>query len=218
MSWWDWAVGAFGVFVAAVWCVGIYAVALGAREWLRRHRSRPRTLTELLSRALADDFDAAAVQAVALLDQPPTDHTQSPAGVLPSPLSEVDYCSVDTFGLTGTGNRIPINLYYVAADPYTVLITFVDQDNDWVISRDLLLEGQHRPTGLGDVQFTPSGSGRGLYLRLHTPDDGEAVLRMPMDDIRAFLAAVYQLVPSGTESEHLDVEWDTELAQLLNSP
>lgn len=215
MNWWEWAIGALA---AAVWCVGLYAMTLGAREWFTRRRRR--TLAAALAHdiAQADALDVAAAQAVALLNQAPTEHTLSPVDVLPSPLSEVDYASVDTFGLTVTGLRVAINLYFCTGDPYAVLITFPGEDTEWVVGRDLLLEGQHRPAGLGDVQVAPSGGSRGLYLRLRTPQDGEVVLRLPMGDIRAFLAAVYRLVPSGAESDHLDVDMDAELAELLNSP
>ena len=105
---------------------------------------------------------------------------------------------------------VDASLSYLATDPYAVTAVFHADDEAsvaWTFGRDLLAQGLAEPSGEGDVGIWPSTS-RGaavICLALSSPS-GRALLEASRDDVRAFLAATYDLVPQGTESEHLDLE------------
>ncbi len=105
---------------------------------------------------------------------------------------------------------VEASLRYLAADPYAVTAVFHADDEAsvaWTFGRDLLAQGLDAPSGEGDVGIWPSTS-RGapvICLALSSPS-GRALLEASRDDVRTFLAATYDLVPQGTESEHLDLE------------
>ncbi|MFJ8627061.1 SsgA family sporulation/cell division regulator [Kitasatospora sp. NPDC093550] len=81
----------------------------------------------------------------------------------------------------------------------------------WYFSRELLNEGRHAPAGTGDVRVSPGQDGE-VLITLRGPS-GQAVLSAPEDEVTAFLADSFTLVPAGSESEHLDV--DAALTRLL---
>ena len=70
------------------------------------------------------------------------------------------------------------------------------------------------PTGDGDVQVWPSSSGgrRVVCLSLSSPS-GKALFEVPLAELVEFLGQTYEAVPTGCESDHVDV--DAELALLL---
>lgn len=119
----------------------------------------------------------------------------------------------------GTTNTVRTCLGYDPADPYAVHVTFFDGDESltWTFARDLLDKGQHGPhgAGIGDVAVWPYGAwlNRYLVLALDAPD-GQARFLMPRQEVAAFLARTYKLVPRGSESDHLDV--DRAIKQLLS--
>ncbi|WP_316527441.1 SsgA family sporulation/cell division regulator [Kitasatospora brasiliensis] len=82
----------------------------------------------------------------------------------------------------------------------------------WYFSRELLNEGRHAPAGNGDVQVSPGHRGE-VLITLRGPDGEQAVLSAPEGEVAAFLSDSFQLVPAGSESEHLDV--DATLALLF---
>ena len=111
-------------------------------------------------------------------------------------------------------------LRYDALDPYAVQVSFhtgAPGDGDvveWTFARALLSEGVSAPSGDGDVQVWPSSSG-GLpvvCLSLSSPS-GKALFEVPLPELVEFLAQTYAAVPTGCESDHVDV--DAELALLL---
>ncbi len=111
-------------------------------------------------------------------------------------------------------------LRYDVADPYAVQVAFHtgnagDSDTvEWTFARSLLTEGVTAPVGEGDVQVWPSTSG-GLpvvCLSLSSPS-GKALFEVPLPELAEFLGQTYAAVPTGTESDHVDV--DAELALLL---
>ncbi len=122
-------------------------------------------------------------------------------------------------------------LSYDAADPYAVTVDFhtggptgspgvVSEDDDdvvsWTFARALLTDGVSGPAGAGDVQVWPSSSAgeRVVCLSLSSPS-GTALFEVPLGDLVDFLGQTYDAVPTGAESEHVDVEG--ELALLLGS-
>lgn len=102
------------------------------------------------------------------------------------------------------------HLTYDPADPYAVQLdisTDADQIITWVFARDLLREGTSARSGLGDVQVEPVGDRRGLQVAVSlTTPDGHACFRTPLPTIVQFLTAVYTSVPTGSESDRLDLD------------
>jgi len=112
------------------------------------------------------------------------------------------------------GLRLTATLRYQPLDPYAVEATFRagDEAISWVLGRDLLSEGLTKVSGEGDVRVWPtldlgeSGEqSRVVMLQLSSPD-GRALLAAPAEEVGAFLAETYEVVPPGGEGEHLDIE------------
>lgn len=114
-------------------------------------------------------------------------------------------------------------LSYDAADPYAVTVAFHTGVNgngevvQWTFARQLLTDGVTAPVGQGDVQVWPSteaADGSVVCLSLSSPS-GKALFEIPVSELVEFLTMTYAAVPTGAESDHVDV--DAELAQLLGS-
>ena len=113
------------------------------------------------------------------------------------------------------------DLAYDVTDPYAVQVSFhtgAGTGNgevvQWTFARQLLSDGVSVPAGEGDVQVWPS-SAHGtsvVCLSLSSPS-GRALFEVPLGDLVEFLGRTYQAVPTGSESQHVDV--DAELALLL---
>lgn len=111
-------------------------------------------------------------------------------------------------------------LRYDVLDPYAVQVSFHTgaagdgEVVEWTFARSLLSEGVATPSGDGDVQVWPSTSGRlpVVCLSLSSPS-GKALFEVPLPELVEFLAQTYAAVPTGSESDHVDVE--AELALLL---
>jgi Streptomyces sporulation and cell division protein, SsgA len=109
---------------------------------------------------------------------------------------------------------------YDLTDPYAVSVSFhtgggAESDSvQWTFARSLLTEGVTAPVGDGDVQVWPSTSAGSavVCLSLSSPS-GKALFEVPLDELAQFLGQTYAAVPTGCESEHVDV--DAELALLL---
>ena len=111
-------------------------------------------------------------------------------------------------------------LRYDVADPYAVQVSFHTGSGsdseivEWTFARQLLTDGVSAPVGEGDVQVWPSASA-GLpvvCLSLSSPS-GKALFEVPLPELVDFLGQTYAAVPTGSESQHVDV--DAELALLL---
>ena len=111
-------------------------------------------------------------------------------------------------------------LRYDVTDPYAVQVSFHTGNGsdgeivDWTFARQLLTDGVTAPVGEGDVQVWPSASA-GLpvvCLSLCSPS-GKALFEVPLPELVDFLGQTYAAVPTGAESQHVDV--DAELALLL---
>src|SRR3954463_6085435 len=109
-------------------------------------------------------------------------------------------------------------LRYDVTDPYAVQVSFhTGSEGDvveWTFARQLLTDGVTAPVGEGDVQVWPSAS-NGLpvvCLSLSSPS-GKALFEVPLPELVDFLGQTYAAIPTGSESDHVDV--DAELALLL---
>jgi hypothetical protein len=110
-------------------------------------------------------------------------------------------------------------LRYDITDPYAVQVSFLTGGSDgesveWTFARQLLTDGVTAPVGEGDVQVWPSASAGApvVCLSLSSPS-GKALFEVPLPELVDFLGQTYAAVPTGSESEHVDV--DAELALLL---
>lgn len=106
---------------------------------------------------------------------------------------------------------------YDHGDPYAVKVAFHTGGSDvveWTFARALLTDGVTHPAGEGDVQVWPSHSGGRpvVCLSLSSPS-GRALFEVPLTALVEFLTKTYAVVPTGSESEYVDVE--AELALLL---
>lgn len=128
------------------------------------------------------------------------------------------------------GACLPVSatLSYDRADPYAVSVAFrtAAADGDeragadgtetvlWTFARSLLAEGLTRLSGIGDVRVWPGASDGEpvVCLSLSSPS-GTALFELPLQPLADFLAATFAAVPSGAESDLVDV--DAELGPLL---
>lgn len=112
--------------------------------------------------------------------------------------------------------QVRASMSYDAADPYAVCVTFHTGAGDavqWTFARQLLTDGVTAPTGYGDVRTWPATTERGqvVNLSLSSPS-GSALFELPVPELVEFLTMTYAAVPTGAETDHVDV--DAELAQL----
>lgn len=112
---------------------------------------------------------------------------------------------------------VAADVRYDVADPYAVRVAFHTGGADlveWTFARQLLTDGVTRPVGEGDVQVWPASNQARpcVNLALSSPS-GRALFEVPLANLVEFLSRTYNAVPTGAESEHVDV--DAELALLL---
>ena len=116
------------------------------------------------------------------------------------------------------GPPLPVTSQFVFRkdDPYAVELSFLVDGDQWVtwsFARALLEEGVSHPAGEGDVQIWPGirEGERCIFLHTRSPY-GAATFLLGLNTAVEFLLSTYALVPSGTESDHLDL--DAEIAEL----
>lgn len=106
---------------------------------------------------------------------------------------------------------------YQTADPYAVHVGFhtgADEVVEWTFARQLLTDGVTHAVGEGDVQVWPAhgGSEQLVCLSLSSPS-GTALFEAPLGLLVEFLTKTYAAVPTGSESDYVDL--DAELALLM---
>ena len=113
------------------------------------------------------------------------------------------------------------SLYYNRTDPYAIRMAFhvgTDEPVEWIFARDLIAAGLQARQGEGDVHVWPSEAAAEdddetvLNIELSSPF-GQAHFEAPADAMGAFLKRTYSVVPSGRESDYVDIE--SELNDLL---
>jgi hypothetical protein len=109
-------------------------------------------------------------------------------------------------------------LRYVAADPYAISVKFhTGADGgavEWSFARQLLTDGATHPVGDGDVRVWPTHrEDRALICLSLSSPSGSALFETSLSEVVEFLSRSYAAVPTGCESEFVDV--DAELALLL---
>lgn len=107
---------------------------------------------------------------------------------------------------------------YDAGDPYAVHVAFQTGGErgtvEWSFARQLLTDGVTQPVGEGDVRVWPSHTNgiATVNLVLSSPS-GEALFEVGKRDLVEFLTDSYAAVPTGSESDFIDI--DAEIALLL---
>lgn len=109
-------------------------------------------------------------------------------------------------------------LRYDATDPYAICVSFhTGADGavvEWSFARQLLTDGVTHPVGEGDVHVWPTTrAGRPLISLALTSPSGAALFETSLDEVVEFLSRSYAAVPTGSESDYIDI--DAELALLL---
>jgi hypothetical protein len=104
-------------------------------------------------------------------------------------------------------------------DPYAVTLRFLvdgDQWVTWIFARELLEKGITSAQGEGDVQIWPGerDGARCVFLHTRSPH-GAATFMLSLTVVVEFLLNTYSVVPSGTESDFVDL--DAEIADLRTS-
>jgi hypothetical protein len=109
------------------------------------------------------------------------------------------------------------DMAYDEKDPYAIKVAFHTGGADvveWTFARSLLTDGVTHPVGEGDVQVWPSHTdGKPVVCISLCSPSGRALFEAPLAELVEFLTRTYSVVPTGSESEYVDV--DAELATLL---
>ena len=119
------------------------------------------------------------------------------------------------------GPPLPVTsqLSFAQYDPFAVTLRFLVDGDQWVtwnFARELLERGITAASGEGDVQIWPGERDGGRCIFLHTSSPhGAATFVVALPTVVEFLLGTFALVPSGAESDFLDV--DGELADFLAS-
>jgi hypothetical protein len=119
----------------------------------------------------------------------------------------------------GPSIAVRADLRFAPDDPYAVSVAFhtgTAEVVEWTFARSLLTDGVTHPAGIGDVQVWPARSHEAptVCLSLSSPS-GRALFEAPLPQLVEFLTQTYELVPTGCESEFVDV--DLALVSLLGT-
>ncbi|PWI19399.1 SsgA family sporulation/cell division regulator [Streptomyces sp. Act143] len=87
----------------------------------------------------------------------------------------------------------------------------------WRIGRELLYRGLFEDSGEWDVQVWPAvDDEQGLAWLMLDSKGRNALFRLPIAPLAAWLEATYQAVPAEEEGQSLD--WDSFIEELLDTP
>jgi hypothetical protein len=137
--------------------------------------------------------------------------------VLPIPRTLTVPLTLAVSAATGQAD-LAAELRYDATDPFAVTLAIgleCDEPVVWVFARSLLATGIGGRAGEGDITIEPAKDIPGRRLRIVLATDCLATMLAPSDPVVEFLVESFALVPSGTESSHVDFE--AEIASLLGS-
>jgi Streptomyces sporulation and cell division protein, SsgA len=117
----------------------------------------------------------------------------------------------------GPDRAVHADLSYAPSDPYAVRVAFHTGSTEiveWTFARSLLTDGVTHPVGDGDVQVWPANTaGQPMVCLSLSSPSGRALFEAPLPRVVQFLTQTYALVPTGCESDFVDV--GAELATLL---
>ena len=130
---------------------------------------------------------------------------------------ESDSVSHDMFAvLHGRSAPVVTRWTYRADDPFAVSLavrTRHDRWVEWLVARDLVIDGLSAPAGIGDVRLVPHRvPGHDIVAIEIRSGDGQAVLEVDRALLRGFVEASTEIVALGDESGRLDL--DGEIARM----
>lgn len=121
--------------------------------------------------------------------------------------------------LHGQTSPIVTRWSYRASDPFAISFSVrrsADRWIEWLVARDLVIEGLTTPTGIGDIRMAPRRvDGYDVVETEIRSDGGSAVLEVDRDLLAQFVDATLEIVDLGEENDHLDV--DGAIARLIGS-
>jgi hypothetical protein len=103
---------------------------------------------------------------------------------------------------------VPTIMTYDEDDPFAVTFAFACGEKivEWTFARSLLFSAfEEGASGLGDVRISLANSST-IVLLLRNGSSGVVNLLFPSDDVKMFLDQTERMVPSGGESDRLDIE------------
>lgn len=120
-----------------------------------------------------------------------------------------------TMALLVEGDRplVRARFEYRTDEPFGVHMTLSLEDGsavEWVIARELIIQGVHVPAGLADVQLYPISDA--IVIELDSPDGGAVLLADPAA-MYEFAVEIQQLVPLGSEDQFFCL--DDALAEIF---
>ena len=108
---------------------------------------------------------------------------------------------------------------YSADDPFAVTLgvrTRSDRFVEWLVARDLVIEGLTTPCGIGDIRMRPQRvDGYDVVEIEIRSDSGSAVLEVDRDLLAHFVHGSLEIVDLGEEMDHLNL--DEAIARLTGS-
>ncbi|ALE83074.1 putative regulator [Pseudonocardia sp. Ae406_Ps2] len=121
--------------------------------------------------------------------------------------------------LHGQASPIVSRWAYRAADPFAISFSVrrsSDRWIEWLVARDLVIEGLTTPTGIGDIRMAPRRIDGYDVVELEIRSDGgSAVLEVDRDLLAQFVDSTLEIVDLGEEHDHLDI--DGAIARLTGS-
>jgi hypothetical protein len=113
---------------------------------------------------------------------------------------------------------VRIHFDWFPSDPLSVIMRFPDHGQEWIVGRDLLIDGLTFTVGLGDVTLTPIGADmesiQVIEMRLIRPPQ-VALFRIDAGELLNFLNATMQVVSLADEPQVCDKLIDLELTHML---
>jgi hypothetical protein len=108
---------------------------------------------------------------------------------------------------------------YSPSDPFAVTLSVRSRPDrwvDWLVGRELVLDGLKGPAGDGDVRMRPrTVQGYDIVEIEICSHDGRAVLEVDRDLLRHFMDATLNVVALGAEADRMDL--DAEIARITRS-
>ena len=108
---------------------------------------------------------------------------------------------------------------YSASDPFALTLAVrARQDRwvEWLLARDLVVDGLTRRVGEGDVRLRPRlVQGYDIVEIEICSHDGRAVLEIDRDLLREFVDLTFDVVAPGEEADHMNIE--EEIARITRS-
>ena len=110
----------------------------------------------------------------------------------------------------GRSVEVPTTVSFNQADPYAVSLTFhaASGEVEWMMARQVLLQGLTSPSGEGDIKVYPSidEDARAVTVLDFSSPNGHLIGQVPSRDLQEFLAETTSVVPLGHENTYLDID------------